>query len=85
MDLGRADFQLLIDVRRFRIATESQPTAEVGLSARIVDKSGKIVASRLFEESEKFDHVGPPEAAAALSDAFGRIAKDMIAWTVQVL
>jgi phospholipid/cholesterol/gamma-HCH transport system substrate-binding protein len=49
------------------------------LSARIVDKNGKIVASRLFEESEKLERVEPPEAVAAL------IAKDMIGWTVQAL
>ena len=50
-DVGQADFQLLIDVRRFRIAMDSEPVAEIGLSARIVDKDGKVVASRLFEGS----------------------------------
>jgi phospholipid/cholesterol/gamma-HCH transport system substrate-binding protein len=84
-DIGQADFQLLIDVRRFRIATDSGPVAEVGLSARIVDKNGKVVASRLFEDSQKFDKIEPPAAVAAFNDAFGRIAKDMIAWTVQAL
>jgi phospholipid/cholesterol/gamma-HCH transport system substrate-binding protein len=84
-DLGQTDFQLLIDVRRFRITTDSEPAAEVGLSARIVDKSGKVIASRLFESSQKFDKVEPPAAVAAFSEAFGRIAKDMIAWTVQAL
>jgi phospholipid/cholesterol/gamma-HCH transport system substrate-binding protein len=39
----------------------------------------------LFEESEKFAHVEPQQAVAAFSDAFGRIAKNMIAWTVQAL
>ena len=62
-----------------------KPVAEIGLSARIVDKNGKVVAARLFEDSEKFDQVAPPEAAAAFSDAFGRIAKDMIAWTGEAL
>ena len=52
-DVGQTDFQLLIDVRRFRIATDSQPVAEIGLSARIVDKNGKVIASRLFEDSRK--------------------------------
>jgi phospholipid/cholesterol/gamma-HCH transport system substrate-binding protein len=84
-DTAPPDFQLLIDVRRFRIAVDPKPTAEIGLSARIVDKNGKVVAARLFEESEKFDHVEPQEAVAAFSDAFGRIAKNMIAWTVQTL
>ncbi len=85
MDVGRADFQLLIDVRRFRIAVDSMPSAEIELSARIIDKSGKVVASRLFEQRQKFDKIEPPTAAAALDEAFGRIAKDMIAWTVQAL
>jgi phospholipid/cholesterol/gamma-HCH transport system substrate-binding protein len=81
-DLGQTDFQLLIDVRRFRIAVDSTPTAEIGLSARIVDKNGKVVAARLFEDNQKFDKVEPPAAAAAFDQAFGRIAKEMIGWTV---
>jgi phospholipid/cholesterol/gamma-HCH transport system substrate-binding protein len=84
-DLGQSDFQLLIDVRRFGITTDSEPSADVGLSARIVDKNGKVVASRLFEDCQKFDKVEPSAAVAAFNDAFARIAKDMIAWTVQAL
>ena len=84
-DAGQTDFQLLIDVRRFRIAVESTPAAEIALSARIVDKNGKVVASRLFEENEKFDKVEPLAAVAAFDEAFGRLAKNMIAWTAQAL
>jgi phospholipid/cholesterol/gamma-HCH transport system substrate-binding protein len=84
-DVGQADFQLLIDVRRFRIAVDSDPAAEIGLSARILDKNGKVIASRLFEESQKFDKLEPPAAVAAFNETFGRIAKDMITWTVQAL
>ncbi len=82
-DVGQTEFQLLIDLRRFRIAIDSAPAAEIALSARIVDKNGKVVASRLFEEREKFTAVAPAEAVAAFDDAFGRIAKNVIAWTVQ--
>jgi phospholipid/cholesterol/gamma-HCH transport system substrate-binding protein len=85
MDIGQADFQLLIDVRRFRVAVDSDPTAEIGVSARIVDKNGKVIASRLFEESQKLDKVEPPVAVAAFDGAFGRIAKGIILWTVQAL
>ena len=82
-DVGQTEFQLVIDVRRFRVAVDAKPTAEIALSAKIVDKNGNVVAARLFEESEKFDQLVPPQAAAAFSDAFGRIAKSMIAWTVE--
>jgi phospholipid/cholesterol/gamma-HCH transport system substrate-binding protein len=84
-DIGQTDFQMLIDVRRFRIVTGEKPAAEIGLSARIIDKSGKVVASRLFEESEKVESVAPAEAVAAFGEAFGRIAKGVITWTVQAL
>src|SRR6202166_2810872 len=67
-DVGQADFQLLIDVRRFQVAVDSGPAAEIGLSARIVDKNGKVIASRLFEDSQKFDKVEPPAAIAAFDD-----------------
>jgi phospholipid/cholesterol/gamma-HCH transport system substrate-binding protein len=43
------------------------------------------MVSRLFEDSQKFEKVEPTAAIAAFDDAFGRIAKDMIAWTVQAL
>jgi len=84
-DVGQTDYQLLIDVRRFRIAADSEPTVEIGLSARLLDKNGKVVASRLFEESQKLDRIEPPAAVDAFNSAFDRIAKEMIGWTVQAL
>src|SRR6185369_15941297 len=80
-DIGQADVQLLVDVRRFRVATDSDPTAEIGLSARLVDKSGKVIASRLFEDSQRLDRLEPAAAVAAFDGAFGRLARDMIGWT----
>jgi phospholipid/cholesterol/gamma-HCH transport system substrate-binding protein len=84
-DMGHADFQLLVDVRRFGIATGSDAEAEIGLSARIVDRDGKVIASRLFADSQRFDKVDPPTAVAAFNEAFDRLAKEMIIWTVEAL
>jgi phospholipid/cholesterol/gamma-HCH transport system substrate-binding protein len=84
-DVGQTDFQLFIDVRYFRIATEATPAAEIGLSARILDKGGKVIASRLFEEAEKFEALDPPAAVAAFDKAFARLAKGIIGWTGQTL
>ncbi|MEO6781100.1 MAG: ABC-type transport auxiliary lipoprotein family protein, partial [Bradyrhizobium sp.] len=85
LDTGQADFQLLIDVRRFRIAVDSDPTVEIALSAKILDKDGKVVAARVFDESRKLAQVEPQAAVAAFDDAFGRIARDMVAWTIHSL
>src|SRR3954451_6147018 len=68
-DIGQTEFQLLIDVRRFRIAIDARSAAEIGLSVRLVDKGGKVFASRLFEERETFDKVEPAAATAAFSAA----------------
>jgi phospholipid/cholesterol/gamma-HCH transport system substrate-binding protein len=84
-DLGQPDFQLLIDVRRFGIATDPSPTVEIALSARLLDKNGKVLASKLFEGSQKLNQLEPAAAVGAFSDTFDRIAKDMIGWTVQGL
>ena len=82
-DVGQADYQLLIDLRRFRIATEGDPVVEIGLSARIVDKNGKVIASRFVEASEKLDEIEPAAAVEAFNAAFARIAKELIGWTIQ--
>jgi len=84
-DVGQTDYQLLIDVRRFRITAEAEPAVEIGLSVRLLDKNGKVIAARLFEDRQKLDRIEPPAAADAFSNAFGRIAKEMIGWTVQAL
>jgi phospholipid/cholesterol/gamma-HCH transport system substrate-binding protein len=85
LDIGRSEFQLLIDVRRFLVLVDTKPSAEIALSAKLVDKNGKVVASKLLQASEPFDHIRPPDAAAAFSEAFGRIAREMIGWTVAAL
>lgn len=85
LDLGQAEYQLLIDVRSFRIATEGEPRAEIALSARIVDKSGKVIASRLIETSEKLEKLEPAASVAAFDTAFARVVKELIGWTVQAV
>lgn len=81
MDGVAADYQLLIDIRSFQIATDPEPTAEIGLSAKILGKNGRVVASRLFAEKSKLDSLNSQSAVRAFSAAFGAIAKDIVNWT----
>ena len=46
---------------------EAQPQADIGISAGIVDNSGKVVAARLFEHKAPFDPLDPPAAVAAFT------------------
>lgn len=78
-------FQLLVDVRNFQIDTEDELTAEIGFSARIVNKEGQVVASRLFEQRRKLDKPDPASAVAAFNEAFGSIATELITWTTNAI
>lgn len=80
------DFQLLVNVRRFQMATIGSPTAEVTLMAQIVDTGGSVVDAKLFEATEPVSDIGKPEViAAALNAAFGKVATDLIGWSVGVM
>jgi phospholipid/cholesterol/gamma-HCH transport system substrate-binding protein len=77
--------QLVIDIRSFQVNTDSELTAEIGFSARILNKDGQVVASHLFQQSRKLDKPDPASAAAAFDDAFGSIATELITWTANAL
>jgi phospholipid/cholesterol/gamma-HCH transport system substrate-binding protein len=77
--------QLVIDIRRFQINMGAEPTAEIGFSARVLNKDGQVVASRLFQQSKKLDKPDPASAVAAFDDAFASIATDLIIWTANTL
>ena len=78
-------FQLLVDVRSFQISTDDELTAEIGFSARILNKEGQVVASRLFQQRRKLDKPDPASAVAAFNDAFGNIATELITWTANAI
>ena len=78
-------FQLLVDLRSFQINTDPEPTAEIGFSARILNKDGQVVASRLFAQRKKLDKLDPAAAVAAFDGAFGSIATELITWTAGAL
>ncbi len=78
------DYQLLIDIRAFQVAAEPAPVAEIGLSARLLGKNGRVVAARLFEGRKAFERLDPPSAVQAFNAAFGAVAADIVGWTATV-
>ncbi|CAN5262970.1 ABC-type transport auxiliary lipoprotein family protein [soil metagenome] len=80
-----ADYQLMIEIRGFQVTAESGPVAEISLSAKIMDKNGRLVAARLFQDKKKLEGLDPQSAASAFSGAFGAIAADIVGWTVASL
>jgi phospholipid/cholesterol/gamma-HCH transport system substrate-binding protein len=84
-DTPGTNSQLLVDVRSFQINTGAELTAEIGFSARILNKDGQVVASHLFQQRKTLDRPDPASAVAAFDDAFGSIATDLITWTANTL
>ena len=81
-----ADYQLLLDLRSFRLMGPSTaPQAPVEFAAKIVGDGGRIVGSRIFEAVVPAKDVSAAGAAAALDEAFGRTATDLVEWTAGVL
>ena len=80
-----ADFSLVTDVRAFQVAlADNGVFAEVEISAKIVvDKSGRIVAGRVFRATVPAASSQPPAVAMALDEAFRRVAVDLVLWAAR--
>ncbi len=83
------DYQLLIDVRDFRVlpspAETTHPVAHLEFSAKILGDNGRVVGSRTFSADVVVQDVSAPGAAAALDAAFRKAATDLVLWTVGVI
>ena len=80
-----SDYQLMIEIRSFQVTTTPEPVAVVELSARLVDKNGRIKASRVFRSTQPAKIADAAEAAAALNAAFGKVAKEIVIWSSEAI
>ena len=74
------DQQLLVDIRSFQVVAGSELVAEVVLTAKIVTKDGRIIASKLFSGRTALADLSPATAAAALDQAFKTVAAEIVVW-----
>ncbi len=80
------DYQLLIDIRRFQIATASEPgTAEIDFMVKIVDKEGKIVNASSFQGSAPVTGTGAQAYVNAVDEVFAKLMSDLVAWVTAAL
>jgi phospholipid/cholesterol/gamma-HCH transport system substrate-binding protein len=80
-----ADYQLLIDVRAFKVAAAAGETSEVELGAKVLGTGGRIVASKAFAARAPAASAGAPSGVAALDAAFGKAAVELAVWVASVL
>jgi phospholipid/cholesterol/gamma-HCH transport system substrate-binding protein len=75
-----ADQQLLVDIRSFQVMAEKAPAAEVTLTAKLVAKDGRVLASKIFTHRTPLSEINPAAAAAGINDAFGKVASELVVW-----
>jgi len=80
-----SDFQLLTEIRAFQITTAPDTAAVVELSAKILGENGRIKAQRVFRSTVPTKLTDAAAAAAALDQAFGAVAKDIVTWTAATI
>jgi cholesterol transport system auxiliary component len=80
-----ADYQLLLDIRAFEILADGLE-AEVTIAAKIVgDRSGRIVAGRVFTARVPTTATQGPPALDALDQAWNRVAVDIVLWATRII
>jgi phospholipid/cholesterol/gamma-HCH transport system substrate-binding protein len=79
------DYQLLIDIRYFRISTASEPQAEIDFVAKLVDKDGKIVGASTFQDTTPVTGTDTKDYVNALDQGFAKLMTDLVKWTVTAL
>jgi phospholipid/cholesterol/gamma-HCH transport system substrate-binding protein len=73
--------RLVIDLRRFDIATASGLKATISLSAKLIDGAGHLKAARIFEQAAPMQPLTAAQAATAFNRAFDVLAREVVTWT----
>jgi phospholipid/cholesterol/gamma-HCH transport system substrate-binding protein len=79
------DYQLLIDIRRFHIATGSEPKAEIEFVAKLLDQDGKIINATTFQGTAPAKGSDAQAYVDAIDEAFGRLQSELLEWTTGAL
>lgn len=79
------DYQLGADIRAFD-ANVAAGSAEVVLSVKLIsDRTGRVVASRVFTATAPLSGTDPDAVVGALNRAFDDAARDIVNWTYRII
>lgn len=82
-EANSAERQILIDIRKFQIA-KPDAFAEVEFSARITDRTGRIIQARIFQARIAVKDGQAANLADALNEAFKKTAIELVLWASAV-
>lgn len=79
------DFVLVTELRAFEISV-ADGTAVVEIAAKIVrERTGRIMAARVFRATVPTASTDGAGAVAALNEAFGKVAMQLVLWAAKVV
>jgi phospholipid/cholesterol/gamma-HCH transport system substrate-binding protein len=84
-DNPEADHKLLVDLRTVRLSVTPRPVGEIEFGAKVLDKDGRILTTRVFRATAPARAIDAPSAAAALDQAFGKAVTELVAWTLEAI
>lgn len=80
------DYQVVMEVRRFEVSLSPRPTAVVEISAKVLnDRTGQVRATRIFRGEEAASGTANEAYVEALDSAFGSVADEIVAWTIDLI
>lgn len=85
IDSLNPEYRLETTIGSFYLATEPTPQAVVEVTARLVSDKGDMAAARVFNVAVPAKSADAAEAVTALNQAFGKLAKDIVNWTINSL
>ena len=80
-----ADYQLLIDIRRFHASLAPLATAEVEFAAKLVRKDGQIAEARIFQATVPVAATDGAAVTGAINQAFNKITTELIPWALAAM
>ena len=83
---ARADYRLLLDLRRFEAdyAGQATPSATIEVNAKLLRmRDQRIVAARSFLQAQPAADAEMPQVANAFEQALGAISHDLAGWVLQ--
>lgn len=81
LDGLEAGYDLILEIRNFRIVMSPDPIADVEFSAKLVADKAKIVGFEVFHETEAVQALDPVAGLNALDAAFGKAVRGLVSWT----
>lgn len=80
MEEVQTDHRLITNVRVFEVSVGERNEASVELAAKIVDQTGRVVASQVIRARTPFTEIAMTGALEALDDASRQCLKELVGW-----